>query len=98
VPLPEFGFSEDTGKSLLCAIERAIQAREKPLQPWRDIQSVLLLGLFEDVVIGIALRADLRRHAVKALRGILGTRKRHIRNGSRNASVAVIKWMDGHKP
>ena len=56
------------------------------------------LGLLQDVVVGVAFLPDLRRHAVEALRAAFRSRQRHIGDRTRDASVAVVKGMKGHKP
>jgi hypothetical protein len=81
----------------LGAIEGPPQAAEKPLHPRRHIERPLL-GALEDVVVLLSLDADLRRHAVKALRTLLRARQLPVRDRARDAPVAVIKRVDGHKP
>ena len=50
-------------------IDGAAKASQEPLHPRRNIH-VRFLRLFKNVVIGRALLADLRRHAVEALGGV----------------------------
>src|SRR3974390_2365743 len=95
--LPELSLLKDVGEYVVGAIERPIQASEEPRQPWCDVQ-VTFLGPFQDVVVGVALQSDLRRHAVKALRVAFRASECHIGNCSCDAAVAVFKGMDGDKP
>ena len=59
---------------------------------------VALLRRFKNVVVIVALLPDLRRHAVEALRAFFGPRQRHVRDGARDAPVAVVEGVDGDKP
>ena len=95
--LPEFGLAKHVGERVFRAVEGAIEAPEEPLDPGGDIE-VALLRCFEHVVVGIALPTDLRRHAVEALRAVLGARERHIGDRTRDAPVAVVERVDGHEP
>src|SRR3954447_21362532 len=88
VLLPELGFTKDGGKNLVRTVECAIEASEKPFQPRRDIE-IALLRRFEQIVVRLTLQTDLRRHAVEALRAVLGSGKRHIGNRAGDAAVAV---------
>ncbi len=89
---PETRFGENTAQDRLRSVDRAPQTTEKPFHPSRNIHCAFL-ARFEDVIVGIALLPDLRRHAVKALRTRLRTRQGHIGNGARDAAVAVVKGM-----
>ena len=65
--------------------------------PYGGVEIALLRG-FQDVVVGVALQPDLRGHIVEAVRALFRTRERHVRDGARNAPVAVIERMDGDEP
>src|SRR5712691_3932136 len=95
--LPEFSLAEDGGENLLGAVERTVEASQKPFQPCRDIETALLCR-FKQIVIGPALQTDLRRHAVEALRAVLGPGEGHIGNGARDTAVAVIERVHGYEP
>lgn len=47
-----------------------------------------------DVVVGLALLPDLRRHAVETLRAVLGACERRVGDGMRDSSVAVLEVRD----
>ena len=69
----------------------------QPFQPYGGVEIALPRG-FQDVVVGVALQPDLRGHTVEALRALLRARERHVRDGARNAPVAVFERMDGEEP
>src|SRR5438445_1898963 len=94
---PEFGLAKHISECALRAIKRAIEATEEPLQPRRDIELTLLRCL-QHVIIRTALVADLRGHAVKALRALVRSCERHISDRARSASVAVLERVDGDEP
>jgi hypothetical protein len=64
--LPGPSLGEDSAEHSLRTIDGAAKASQEPLHPRRNIH-VRFLRLFKNVVIGRALLADLRRHAVEAL-------------------------------
>src|SRR3546814_8655141 len=68
--LPKPRLAHDAGEDDLGAVEGAVEAADEPQQPGRNVE-VTLLSRFQHVVIGFALGADLRGHAVEALRGSL---------------------------
>ena len=87
-----------TAPRVVCApVDGAAQAAEEPFHPGRDVHRPLL-RLLQDVVIGVALLPDLRRHAVEALRAVFRARQSHVGDGARDAAVAVIERVDGHEP
>src|SRR3546814_4011700 len=66
--LPKPRLAHDAGEDDLGAVEGAVEAADEPQQPGRNVE-VTLLSRFQHVVIGFALGAALRGHAVEALRG-----------------------------
>ena len=88
---------EDAAEGVFGAVDGPLQAGEKPFQPRRHIE-VALLRCFEHVVIGLALLADLRRHAVEALRAFFRTGQRHVGDRARDAAVAVVEGVDRDEP
>src|ERR1700722_19592696 len=95
--LPEPRFLEHTRQDRLGSVKGAIETAKKPLQPWGDVE-VILLRRFKDVVVGASLLPDLRRHAVEALRALFGTRERHVGDGARDTAIAIVERMDGEEP
>src|SRR5436190_15524747 len=94
---PKTRLAEDVGENCVRPFERTIQTGEEPLQPGGDIK-IALLRFFQDLVVPVSLLTNLRRHAVEALRRILGACERHVGDGTRDAPVAVIEGMDGYEP
>ena len=45
-----------------------------------------------------AFLLDLCRQAVEPPGGLFGAGQRHVADGTRNAPIAVLKGMQGHKP
>ena len=77
--------------------DSAIQAAEEPGKPWRNIE-LSALSLFQLAVVVLALRHDLRGEAVEALGDVVGTRKGHIGDGTRNPAIAVLKGVNRDEP
>src|SRR5882672_8672134 len=95
--LPEVCLLKHSRQGLFGAVECTIKTAEKPFEPRRDIKPAFL-RCFKHVVIGFALKADLRGHAVKALRTFFRASKRHIGNGACDAAVTVVEWVNGDEP
>lgn len=79
--LPEAGFGEDGGEQGLGIADGAAHAGEEPFHPGSDVERGFL-GAFQDGVVVVAFLADLGRHAVEALRALLGTGQGEVGNGS----------------
>lgn len=75
--IPEAGLFEDAAQSRLRSVDGASETVEEPFHPQGYVQGASL-GPLQDVVIGVALLADLGGQAVKALRAILGARESHV--------------------
>ncbi len=52
----------------------------------------------KDVVVGVSVLPDLRRHAVKAPGACFGARQRQVGDRARDPPVAVVKGMTGDEP
>src|ERR1700716_750477 len=94
---PKVGLLEDIGEGFLDASDGAVEASQEPFHPGRYVEVALLRGL-QYVVVRIAFESDLRGHAVEALGAFFRAGERHIGDGARNASVAVLKRVDGDEP
>src|SRR5215469_725490 len=95
--VPEASLPQDARENVLGIVERAIQALEEPGQPGGDNEIASLCRL-EHLVVRLPLPADLRGHAVEALRAVLGTSELNIGDRAGDSSVAVIEGVDGDKP
>src|SRR5208282_309544 len=95
--LPEARLLKHGRQCGLSTFEGTLETSEEPFEPERNIE-IALLRCLEDVVIGVPLPADLRRHAVEALRATLRARQRQIGNGARDAAVPVLEGMNGNEP
>ena len=62
------------------------------------LASAAYLEPFQNVVIGIALLPDLRRHAVEPLWAVLGTRESHVCDRARNSAIAIVERVYCHQP
>ena len=67
---PEVRLVEDDTEGFLGTFNRALKTIQKPLLPLGNVE-LALLRPFKRRVVHRALTADLRRHAVEALRGLL---------------------------
>ena len=74
-----------------------VEAVQEPGQPVGDVE-ITFLRVFKDVVVGIALLPDLRRHGVEAVCAFFRAREAHIRNRARDPAVPVGERMDRHEP
>ena len=74
-------------------IRRRTQLHRLAEPPVRYIE-IALLRSFQHVVVGVAFKPDLRRHAVEALRALLGPRQHHVRNGARNMTPQGASCID----
>lgn len=90
---PESRLLHDFAERDPCVLDRAAQTCQKPFELRPHIHIALLCRL-KDLVISGALLLDLCRHAVEALWAVLGARKCHVGNGTRDTAIAAIKWMD----
>ncbi len=87
-----------TPESAVCAPSIArVETAEEPLHPGRDVHRALLRPL-EDAVVVAALLANLRRHAVEALRAAFRSRQRHVGDRARDAAVAIVERVNRHEP
>jgi hypothetical protein len=85
------------GEGGVRTIDRASETRKEPFHPERHVQRALVRLLKHVVVLG-ALLADLRRHAVEALRAVLRARQREIGNRTGGAPIAIVQGVDRHEP
>src|SRR5713226_981379 len=95
--LPKTGFAQNAAERFFRSVKGPVKTTEKPLQPGRNVKAGFL-RFFEHLVIGLSFDPDLRRHAVKTLRALLGARQHHISERARNAPVSIFKRMNGDKP
>src|SRR5580704_11609864 len=100
---PKTGFTKDPLEINLSAVDGPAQASQKPVHPWCYVHGGLsvrssALGSLQDVVIGVSLLPDLRRHAIETLRASFGSRQRHIGDCAGDSSIAIFKGMQGYKP
>src|SRR5688572_10402208 len=95
--LPEPSLVQHEAESVVRPFDRTEQTTEKPFLPGCNVQTPFL-GLLQHVVVVIALAANLRGHAVKALACAFCASERHVCNRARDPAVAVIERMDGDEP
>ncbi len=74
-----------------------MQRVEEPGEPLCHIQR-LLLGTFQNVVVGLAFPLDLRRQAVETLGAAICAGKKQIANGACDTAVAVVERVQGDEP
>src|SRR5437773_12368549 len=94
---PETSFLQNAAECFFRAVKGTINATEKPLQPWGNIEAAFL-RLLEHFVIGFSLRPHLRGHTVETLRALFSTGQRHISDRTRIAPVSIAKRMNRDTP
>src|SRR5260370_646493 len=94
---PKARLDQHGGQDFFRSANGVFQAIQIPFHPLRDVHHSVL-AVFQNKVILIALALNLRRHAVKTLRGSFRPGQHHVGNRPRNAPVAIFKWMNGYEP
>ncbi|MNT82294.1 hypothetical protein D3C72_2220070 [compost metagenome] len=70
---------------------------QEPFEPGGDVQSVSLAA-FEDAVIAGAVVEDAGGHGIKADGLILTLSQCQVSDGTGQAAVAIVEWVERDKP
>ena len=84
--MPKFRLLDNLVQDFIAASNRVPKTGKKLQQPFRYIK------------FAGCRTQNLRGHRIKAHIRIFRARQHHFRNNSRDAAIAVIKWMYDYKP